>query len=259
MKMLVWLWLAATGIAAAAEDPYVRGQAIADAAQKKAEGYGDMQADARMHIRNGRGGEALRTLSIKLLDLPGPASRGLTIVTAPKDVKGTALLTHTDDRGENEQWLYLPALKRVKRIASSGRSGPFMGSEFSYEDFSAQSPEKYRFKWLREEQLDDLVCDVLERRPKDPAISSYAWAQVWLDRSELRLQKVEFYDQQDALVKTLNVSGYQQYKGRHWRAAKLFMLNARTRAETELDWSGIQFGAGLGERDFDLNSLAATR
>lgn len=259
LKTLIALALAAASLAAQAQDPLQKGQAIADAAYKKSEGFGDLQAEAEMRIRNGRGSEALRTLSIKLLDLPGAAGRGLTTVTAPKDVKGTALLTHTDAKADNEQWLYLPALKRVKRIASSGRSGPFMGSEFSFEDFSAQLPEKYHFKWLRSETLNGLPCEVLERRPKDKTSSSYAYAIVWLDQAELRLQKAEFHDQQNALIKTLTVSGYEKYQGKHWRASKLSMRNARTQAETELNWTQIRFGAGLSERDFDVNSLAAGR
>lgn len=259
MKRSLLLCLCLCGSAIAAEDPGARGKAIAEAAYQKSEGFGDLQADAEMRIRNGRGGEALRTLRIKLLDLPGPAGRGLTQVTAPKDVKGTALLTHTNAQSENEQWLYLPALKRVKRIASSGRSGPFMGSEFSFEDFSAQQPEKYHFLWLRTETCGEMPCEVLERKPRDPASSSYARAIVWLDQGELRIQKVEFYDRQNALLKTLTISGYQKYQGKHWRAERLSMLNARTRAETELSWSAIKFGAGLGERDFDVNSLAALK
>ena len=103
-----------------------------------------------MEISNGRGSSATRELRIAILELPGEASRSLTVVEEPKDVSGTALLTHTDAQGRDEQWLYLPALSRVKRIASSGRSGPFMGSEFSYEDFSAQSAEQFDFRWLRD-------------------------------------------------------------------------------------------------------------
>lgn len=259
MKKLAALALAVFCASATAEDPAAKGQAIADTAYKKSENFGDMQAEAQMRIRNGRGGEALRTLKIQLLDLPGSAGNGLTLVQSPKDVKGTALLTHTDAKGENEQWLYMPALKRVKRIASSGRSGPFMGSEFSFEDFSAQLPEKYKFLWLRNEACGSWTCEVVERRPKDAAESSYSKAVVWLDQKELRMQKVEFYDAQGALIKTLTASDYQQYEKKHWRAGKLVMLNARTHAETELSWNKIRFGAGLSERDFDVNSLATLK
>lgn len=259
MRILIALMLAAAGFdVPGADDAAARGQAIAEAAHQKNEGFGDLQAVAEMHIRNGRGSEAVRALKIRILDLPGKSSRGLTVVSAPKDVKGTALLTHTDEKGENEQWLYLPGLARVKRIAASGKSGPFMGSEFSFEDFSAQLPDKYFFKLLREEKLNNKDCYVLERRPRDAQSSSYAYQHVWLDTEELRLQKVDFYDQQNTLAKTLSVSGYQLYKNKYWRASTLLMRNARTGAETELDWKDLQFGAGLTERDFDVNSLAAS-
>ena len=70
----------------------------------------------------------------------------------PKDVKGTATLTFTHKVGPDDQWLYLPALKRVKRITSENRSGSFVGSEFAYEDLGSQELEKYsKRKYIKEE------------------------------------------------------------------------------------------------------------
>lgn len=241
------------------EEPVARAQAIIDEAERRASGFGDLQAVAEMVIRNGRGSEAVRELSISILDLPGSASRSLTVVDEPKDVRGTALLTHTDEAGQSEQWLFLPALNRVKRIAASGRSGPFMGSEFSYEDFSAQAPENYDFRWLRDEPCNGVPCHVLERRPKATTASAYARQEVWMDAEHLRLQQVHYFDTQDAHVKTLTATGYQRYQDRWWRAEQLRMLNERSGAETLLRWSEIRMDQGLGERDFDLNALKAAR
>ena len=242
-----------------AQDPSARGQQIIAEVERRAEGFGDLQAQAQMEISNGRGSKATRELRIAILELPGEASRSLTVVEEPKDVSGTALLTHTNEQGEDEQWLYLPALSRVKRIASSGRSGPFMGSEFSYEDFSAQSAEQFDFKWLRDEPLNGLPCHVLERRPKAGTQSAYGHQVIWLDQAELRLQQAEYHDQQGALIKTLKVSGYQRYQERYWRADELVMRNARTAAQTTLRWRDIEMQLGLSERDFDLNALKAAR
>lgn len=245
-----------------AETPEEKGLAIIKDAETRGENFGDLRADAEMVIRNGRGGEAKRGLKIALLDLPGSASRSLTVVDAPKDVKGTALLTHTAADAGDQQWLYLPAAARTKRIASSGRSGPFMGSEFSFDDFSAQTIERYRFKWLRTEPcpapLTREKCDVIERIPKDSG-SGYARQEVWMDQSQRRLQKAEYYDAQNQRIKTLVAEGYQQYEGKFWRATTLTMSNARSGASTVLRWSNIRFKSGLTEADFDTSRLASAR
>lgn len=245
-----------------AETPEEKGLAIIKDAETRGENFGDLRADAEMVIRNGRGGEAKRGLKIALLDLPGSASRSLTVVDAPKDVKGTALLTHTAADASDQQWLYLPAAARTKRIASSGRSGPFMGSEFSFDDFSAQTIERYRFKWLRTEPcpapLAREKCDVIERIPKDNG-SGYARQEVWMDQSQRRLQKAEYYDAQNQRIKTLVAEGYQQYEGKFWRATTLTMSNARSGASTVLRWSNIRFKSGLTEADFDTSRLASAR
>ena len=253
---LLPLLLAATSYP---EEPVARAQAIIDEAERRAAGFGDLQAVAEMVIRNGRGSEAVRELSISILDLPGSASRSLTVVDEPKDVRGTALLTHTDEQGESEQWLFLPALNRTKRIAASGRSGPFMGSEFSYEDFSAQAPENYDFRWLRDETLNGLPCHVLERRPKEGTRSAYGRQEVWMDAEHLRLQQVHYFDSQGAHIKTPTARGYQRYRNRWWRADELRMENVRSGADTLLRWSDIRMDQGLSERDFDLNALKAAR
>lgn len=256
-RWVVAMLFLAGGAIAAEEAAVTRGRAIAEDAQRRGEGFGDVVAEAQMRIRNGRGQEAIRSLGIRILDLPGDAGRALTVVTAPKDVKGTALLTHTDAAGESEQWLYLPSVGRVKRIASSGRSGPFMGSEFSFEDFSAQTPDKYEFRLLREEKLGADDCYVLERRARDPKQTSYGAQTVWLDKAQLRVLRVDFFDRQQRPLKQLTASGFKLYDGKYWRADRLLMRNLRTGAETELGWSKVRLRTGLTERDFDVNSLAA--
>ena len=108
--------------------------------------------------------------------------------------------------------LYLPALKRVKRISSSNRSGSFMGSEFAYEDMSAQEVERFTYRYLRDEPCGDLTCTVSERIPVDRK-SGYRRQLVWHDRDELRVRKVEYYDRKDAHLKTLTLGKLRTVSG----------------------------------------------
>ena len=96
-----------------------------------------------MVLKNRHGDESERDLRIRILEVEGDGDKSLSIFDSPGDVKGTAFLTFTHKFADNDQWLYLPALKRVKRISSGNRSGSFMGSEFAYEDISSEETEKF--------------------------------------------------------------------------------------------------------------------
>ncbi|MBT8125907.1 MAG: outer membrane lipoprotein-sorting protein, partial [Gammaproteobacteria bacterium] len=156
------------------------------------------------------------------------------------------------------QWLYLPALKRVKRINSKNKSGPFMGSEFAYEDIASQEVEKYTYKYLRDETLNGVDCFVIERYPAY-AHSGYTRQLAWINKAEYRPEKIVFYDRKNTLLKTLTYDNYQQYLDKFWRADDMFMENHQTGKSTKLTWSNYQFKTGLKGKDFNKNSLKRAR
>lgn len=238
--------------------PIEAGDYIVQEGEKRAEGFKDMTASAQMILRNARGGEAIREMDIKIMEVED-GGKGLTVVQAPKDVKGTSLLTWSWDDKDDEQWLYLPALKRVKRIASGNKNGPFMGSEFTYEDFSGQPPEKYITELLRTEKLHDIDMFVMQRTPKPELKSGYSKTIAWIDQIHLRMYQVHYFDKNDKHVKTLTASGYQHYEDEWWRADELLMTNLFTGSSTQLVWRDVQFDQQLTERDFDVNALKGAR
>jgi len=167
-------------------------------------------------------------------------------------------LSYTHSLEPDDQWLYLPALKRVKRISSANKSGPFVGSEFAYEDLSSQEVDKYTYKWLRDEKLDDSQNFVIERYPAYEE-SGYTRQIVWMDKEIYQPNKIEYYDRKDALLKTLTINNYEQYLGEYWRPHTMLMVNHQTGKETELIWKNYRFDSGLDDRDFDLNTLKRSR
>ncbi len=242
-----------------AETPEEKGLAIAREADRRDNGFGDFKAHLAMTLTNRQGEESTRVMRIMVLEMPADGDKSLIIFDSPRDVSGTAFLSYSHKKGDDDQWLYLPALKRVKRISSRNKSGSFMGSEFSYEDIASQEIEKYTYKYLRDESLDGQVCFVSDRYPVDRENSGYVRQVVWMDKAEYRPQKVEYYDRKDSLLKTLIFRGYRQYLGKYWRAAQMEMRNHQTGKGTLLTWSDYQFKTGLSERDFDRNSLKRAR
>ncbi|MGW8310599.1 MAG: outer membrane lipoprotein-sorting protein [Thiogranum sp.] len=258
MKPISWLILLSLSFNVLAQSAAERGLAIAVEADRRDTGFHDSTASMRMILRNKQGDESTREIRVRTLEQDGDGDRSLTTFDEPADVKGTNFLSFTHKTGPDDQWLYLPALKRVKRISSRNKSGPFMGSEFAYEDISSQEVEKYTYKYLRDEPCGDLTCFVVERYPVDK-YSGYSRQVAWIDKQEYRPQKIEFYDRKNAALKTLTYSGYRQYLNKYWRADEMFMENHQTGKSTRLVWSDYRFQTGLSERDFDRNSLKRTR
>ena len=254
-------WLALLALLAApafAESPEEKGLAIANEADPRNEGYGDSSASCQMILRNRHGEESKREIRSKTLETKNDGDKSMIVFDQPKDVAGTALLTYTHKSADDDRWLYLPAVKRVKRIASSNKSGPFMGSEFAYEDLGSQEPEKYTFKHLRDEKLDGKDVFVLERFPKDKD-SGYTRQVLWMDKAEYRPWKIEFYDRKQSLLKTLTFAEYEQYLGKYWRPGKLDMVNHQTGKSTTLLFRNYKFRSGFKDRDFDQNALQNAR
>lgn len=243
---------------AGAETPEERGLAIAVEMEKRDTGWGDQSADLVMVLRNRQGDESSRQIRTRTLEVEGDGDKGLTIFDEPLDVKGTAFLSYTHPIEPDDQWLYLPALKRVKRISSQNKSGPFMGSEFAYEDLTSQEVEKYTYKYLRDEELDGKKTFVIERYPQYEH-SGYTRQVVWVDQEIWRPLKTEFYDRKDALLKTLTISDYKSYLDKFWRPDKMHMENHQTGKSTTLTWSNYKFNTGLTDRDFDRASLQRAR
>ncbi len=195
---------------------------------------------------------------MKVLEAEGCGNKSLFVFERPRDVKGTALLAHSHrDRGD-DQWLYLPALKRVKRISSSNRSGSFMGSEFSYEDMGTQEVEKFTYRYRGEEPCGKLTCTVVERFPTDRR-SGYTRQVVWQDRDELRAWKIQYYDRKNSHLKTLTFSKYRKFLDRFWQSHEMKMVNHQTGKSTVLRWKDYKFRTGLRESEFTRTGLRRVR
>jgi len=241
-----------------AETAEEKGLAIAVEADKRDSGFTDFTANMVMELRNKQGDISTRTIRLKTLEVTGDGDKSMSIFDEPADVKGTAFLTYSHALTPDEQWLYLPALKRVKRINSKNKSGPFMGSEFAYEDLASQEVAKYTYKYIRDEKLNDTDCFVVERYPVYEH-SGYTRQLAWVNKDRYVAEKIEFYDRKNDLLKTLTNTGYEQYLGQYWRPSEMLMENHQTGKSTLLKWENYEFKTGLSDDDFSRNSLQRAR
>jgi len=256
-----------TAGAALADDPEARGETpeaqkgydISARSDRTDVGYGDSRVDARMVLRNQAGQETTREFSFSTLEKENEnvGDKSMIVFQSPRDVEGTALLSHAKILDPDDQWLYLPALKRVKRISSSNKSGSFVGSEFAFEDFTITELNKFTYKYVGEEEVGGMMMDVIERFPRYEK-SGYTMQKTWVDQEVFQPRQVEFYDRKGELLKTLTLSDYRDYDG-VWRAHKLSMVNAQTGKETDLVYGDYVFKNGLDDNDFQQGVLTRLR
>ena len=223
-------------------------------------GFGDSRVELQMVLRNAAGQESTRTLEIATLEKPNEeeGDKSLVLFDTPRDIEGTALLSHAKILDPDSQWLYLPALKRVKRISSSNKSGPFVGSEFAFEDFTSLELNKYDYAYLGTENIDGKPHDKVERLPRYEN-SGYSRQVAYVDQEVFQIRKVEFYDRRGDLLKVLVLGDYRKYDNGVWRAHRLSMDNVQTNKQTDLIYQDYVFGAGLTEKDFVKNRMSRLR
>jgi len=253
---LLICWLASA--VSIAESDVEKGMQIAVEADRRNNEFGDSAADLTMLIATTGGDHVSREMRQMNLEVVGDGDKSIMVFDRPRDLKGTAILTFSHKNDPDEQWLYLPALKRVKRISSADKSGPFMGSEFAFEDLSSQEVEKYSYRYLQDETVDGELYFVVERIPADK-YSGYSRQVTWVDQQEYRLHKVDYYDRKGELLKTMVATNYQQYLDRYWRPGTMTMTNHQTGKSTTLNFENYQFRTGLQDSDFSPSAISRIR
>ena len=226
---------------------------IAKKSDNVTDGFESSIAQTEMVLINASGQQSVRQLEMKTLEGENGDKTISTFLT-PADVKGTKTLTHEHVNRDDDQWLYLPALKRIKRIASSNKSGSFMGSEFSYEDIGNQNYNKFTYDAKVEEvELNGLKCYKGSRIPKDEN-SGYTKQVSWVSMDNFLLQQVEYYDRKSELLKTAVFSEYKQIEG-VWRVGKIEMQNHQNDKSTILTWNEEKIKVGLTAKEFNKRAL----
>jgi outer membrane lipoprotein-sorting protein len=232
-----------------------RGYEIAMRSDNSDNGFGDSRVEATMVLRNAAGQETSRELSFHTLERADNTvgDKSIVVFNTPADVEGTALLSHARILEPDDQWLYLPALARVRRISSANKSGPFVGSEFAFEDFTAVELNKYEHNYLDTAQIsvggETLTVDVVERFPRY-GNSGYSRQVSYIDQEVYQIRRIEFFDRRGDLLKTLDLADYREYGDGIWRSHALTMTNHQTGKSTELNYGEFEFGVGLSDNDF---------
>jgi len=176
----------------------------------------------------------------------------------PADVKGVGLLTLEHESSEDDQWLYLPALKKERRITASDQSDNFMGTDFTYEDMKSEKLNDHTYALLRGETLDGVECYVIEAIPsteKQKKESGYSKRELWIDKKTLLRVQVKYYDKKGEHFKIERRSNIEQVLPGLFRPNYIEMKNLRIQNTTQLTFRKRQLNTELSDSLFTVRSL----
>ena len=162
-------------------------------------------------------------------------NRFLVVFLKPADVRGTALLTWEQEDRDDDQWMFLPAQKRTRRIAKGSKKSYFMGTDFTYEDMEPEDIDNFDYTILRSETIKKKHCWVIEAVPANPkkrAESSYAKRTLWITKDSYFTLKIDFFDRQGNKIKTLSNHSIVNVKGAVWRPNKVLVNNYKKKHKT---------------------------
>lgn len=256
-RAFVFLCVLGSGFAVA-QSAEEKGLQIMLEAEERDTGWNNFSAEVTMVLRNRDGAVQERKMRIKGKEVENDGDKGLIIFDEPKDVRGSALLTFSHLEGNDDQWLYLPKIGRVKKLASRNKSGPFMGSEFAFEDIGSQEIPKFTYEFVKEEPCGEPTCFIVKRFPKNK-YSGYSHQNVWIDQEHYRTQKIEIFDRKKSLLKTYTATEYKEFEGGFWRSMNRKMTNHQNGKSTDLIYASYEFNQQMKESDFSKNGLKRAR
>jgi len=181
-------------------------------------------------------------------------SKSLLQFSQPKEVKGTGFLTWDRHGSEpDDQWLYLPALKKVKRIRTKEKNRSFMGTDFSYEDLSGRDLDADEYEFLGEDVIHGTDCYKVKANPIEKG-SQYSSRIVWVDKKNSLMKRVEFFNKKGTMFKILDIPEHVK-NGEYWTATKMIMRNLKKAHSTELVVLKVDYDQGLKDNVFTESFL----
>jgi len=209
----------------------------------------DQEGDLTMSLINSRGDERVREIKQYLKEF-GDMEKKIMFFVSSADVRNTSFMNWSYDEAgkDDDQWIYLPALKKVKRISSDSKSDYFMGSDFTYDDLGDRHPSSDTHKLLREESIDGEDCYVVESIPKEEEYM-YSKTITWIIKDKWIGKKKDFYDEDEDMLKTLTVKETELIKD-YIVITISEMHNVQKDHTTKMELKNVKMDTGISDNKF---------
>ena len=213
-----------------------------------------MKMKVRMRLMKKTGSERIRELTMLRKNLPDGHQKYFVYFHKPADVRQMIFMVWKYPEQNDDRWLYIPAIKLVKRIAADDSRSSFVGSDFTYEDVSGRDLTADTHTLLREDVLNGRTCYVVESVPKNKKSAGYQRKISWIDKEHFLPLKEEYYDQRGELFRLYTAEEISDEHG-FPTAMKRMMLNVKSGHRTEVTVQEIRYDLGLSESIFSERYL----
>jgi hypothetical protein len=238
-------------------DAVTPGHALAEAVYHRPDGE-TMAAFSRMTLTAPGSRERVREFYSYRADFPGDQSRALIRFVNPGNIAGTGLLIHNLPESPNDQWLFLPALERIRRVSGESRGGRFVQSVIYYEDLQDRRPGEDRHSLLGEGSYGDVAVQLLESLPRDPGRSAYSRRVSWIHPALKLPLRVDFYEGGPEPAKRFEVLRLEEIEG-YWTATDTVFKALDSGEETRVVLLRVRYDTALPDGLFSTRALADPR
>ncbi len=221
----------------------------------------DSTSDSTFRLINSNGQERVRKTKGATQLIAGTTdNQRIVVFESPADVKGTKTLMVEHSQGDDDIWIYLPAMKKVRRLVANNKKDSFVGTDFSYGDVIGHRVEDWKHQWVKSESVDGRECDVIESVPARPEVgnnSGYSKRIGWIDRESAVAVKGELYDLNGQLLKKINARNIERVdaKNKKWQPMVLEAENVQTGHKTIIEFSNYKANVGVDREQFTARYL----
>lgn len=219
--------------------------------------WNSMSADMTLTIIDSRGEKRIREIKFYSKKDKKGNNRMLMRFIRPREVMGTAFLLLEHKNRDDDRYLYLPALRRVKRIVASGKKGNFMSSDFTYYDIGEPKVDDFKYKYLGEEQFRGVKCLKIEATPSSKKVldeTGYSKIIYWVDPEKMVILKAEYYDDREKLQKILTINKHKLINGVYF-ATDMVMRDIQINHISRITFTNIEINQDIPEKYFSIKSL----
>lgn len=245
--MIGFLFFSATG-----EDP----KDISEKAFKAIE-FDALEMTATLDIIDRRGNKRTRRIKNSTKTF-GSTTKTKIRFLAPAEVQGTTLLIYDHEDKDDDMWIYMPSMRRTRRIVSSERGNSFMGSEFTYADMSRPDIDNFNYRLLGMAKVDEKECYKIEAVFKSNRTArdyGYRKQIAYIDKDNYLTRRVEYYGNNDRLEKIIKISNYRKQSNGNYFAFRMEAENPRNRRSSVITINNFSIGSSLKESDFDVGNI----
>ncbi|GAB4346498.1 MAG: outer membrane lipoprotein-sorting protein [Candidatus Abyssubacteria bacterium] len=242
---------------AVSSEELLTGRQIIEQEEKQNKGRDEFN-EMSMKLINDRGQERNRKVEYYRQTDENDNDKILMRFLEPADVKGVGLLTIEHSDRDDDQWLYLPALRKVRRISAADQTDNFMGTDFTYEDIRSEKYDEHEYKLLGSDVIDGYECYLIEALPateKQKRESGYSRREIWVRKDILLTVQVKFYDRKGELVKVEVRKDIIEAAPNIYRPNFMEMKNLKTGHTTQLTFDQRRINQGIPDRIFSEREL----